>query len=62
MTASHVSNNLPDITDKMIKNLKEEQFRWKREQENTVEPSKLNFSFGGHLATTFLGLVAKGFF
>ena len=46
----------------MSKNLQEEQFRWKREQENTVEPSKLNFSFGGHLATNSLGLVAKGFF
>ena len=27
-----------------------------------LQPSKLNFSFGGHLATNSLGLVAKGFF
>ena len=26
------------------------------------QPSKLNFSFGGHLATNSLGLVANGFF
>ena len=26
------------------------------------QPFKLNFSFGGHLATNSLGLVAKGFF
>ena len=26
------------------------------------QPSKLNFSFGGHLATNSLGLVAKGFY
>ena len=29
---------------------------------DTVQPSKLNFSFGGHLVTNSLGLVAKGFF
>ena len=27
-----------------------------------LQPWKLNFSFGGHLATNSLGLVAKGFF
>ena len=33
------------------------------EQQNMLQqPSKLNFSFGGHLATNSLGLVAKGFF
>ena len=29
---------------------------------NPEQPSELNFSFGGHLATNSLGLVAKGFF
>ena len=29
---------------------------------NPEQPSELNFSFGGHLATNSLGLVTKGFF